>query len=124
MDDKEIFKRMDEEQDENKKHLYIFGTDVAQIPCFRNSFLYGISSGIAGGLVTFLGTSRPQFSTHCGFGTFMVTTLCYWFYCSYKFSSEKFRVLQLQSLMKKQAIYEGTEVERKLLEHLEQEERK
>lgn len=36
--------------DEERKHLVIFGRDVSEIPCFRNSFLYGIGSGIGTGL--------------------------------------------------------------------------
>lgn len=36
--------------DEEKKHAYVFGRDVANIPCFRNSFLYGIGSGIGIGI--------------------------------------------------------------------------
>ena len=36
--------------DEERKHLYVFGRDVSEIPCFRNSFLYGISGGFGLGL--------------------------------------------------------------------------
>lgn len=36
--------------DEQRKHLFILGRDVSEIPCFRNSFLYGISGGFGMGL--------------------------------------------------------------------------
>lgn len=36
--------------DEERKHFYLFGRDVSEIPCFRNSFLYGIGSGVGVGL--------------------------------------------------------------------------
>jgi hypothetical protein len=39
-----------DERDENRKHLFIMGRDVAEMPCFRNSFLYGIGGGIGLGL--------------------------------------------------------------------------
>lgn len=37
---------------------------------------------------------------------------------SYKWSNDRFQVLQLQSLMRKQAVFEGTELERELLAKL------
>lgn len=61
--------------------LMLFGRDVSKIPCFRNSFLYGIGGGFAGGLLTFLFTSRPQLSTHSAMGVFMAVTFGYWGQC-------------------------------------------
>ena len=34
-----------DEIDEQRKHLWIFGRDAGEIPCFRSSFLTGIGSG-------------------------------------------------------------------------------
>lgn len=61
--------------------LMLFGRDVSKIPCFRNSFLYGIGGGFAGGLLTFMFTSRPQLSTHSAMGVFMCVTFGYWAQC-------------------------------------------
>lgn len=36
--------------DEDRKHLFILGRDVSEMPCFRNSFLYGIGGGFGTGL--------------------------------------------------------------------------
>jgi cytochrome c oxidase assembly protein subunit 20 len=36
--------------DEERKHLNIFGRDVSEIPCFRDSFLWGIGGGVGTGL--------------------------------------------------------------------------
>ncbi|KAH8417650.1 hypothetical protein KR222_003615, partial [Zaprionus bogoriensis] len=94
--------------------LYIFGRDVSQIPCFRNSFLYGISGGIGVGVLTFLGTSRPHLSTHVGFGSFMCGTMVYWMACRYQWSSRRFEQQQLREAMKRQVLYEGTEAEKKM----------
>lgn len=51
--DKKEEKKIDKDWDaidEERKHLYILGRDVSEIPCFRNSFLYGISGGFGMGL--------------------------------------------------------------------------
>lgn len=93
------------------QHLHIFGRDIAQIPCFRNSFLYGIGGGVGAGFLTFMGTSRPKLSSHTAFGTFFAVTFVYWFSCRYTFSKKKFEYNQLQVAMKRQAIYEGTSME-------------
>ncbi|XP_058820280.1 cytochrome c oxidase assembly protein COX20, mitochondrial [Topomyia yanbarensis] len=98
----------------SERSVILFGRDLSQIPCFRSSFLYGISVGIAGGLAAFMKTSRPQLSTHVGFGTFMGTTLCYFFVCRYNWSKQSEHVEELQKLMQQHAMYEGTEKEREL----------
>ena len=36
----------------------LFGTDVSKIPCYRQTFLMGISGGIGVGLINFLLTSK------------------------------------------------------------------
>lgn len=92
----------------------VFGRNVAEIPCFRNSFLYGSGGGFATGLLAFLATSRPQMSMHVGFGAFMCTTIGYWFTCRYQYSKQKFFYSQLAPLMRQQAIYEGTALEREV----------
>ncbi|XP_055540006.1 cytochrome c oxidase assembly protein COX20, mitochondrial [Wyeomyia smithii] len=98
----------------SERRVMLFGRDLSQIPCFRSSFLYGISIGMATSFAAFMRTSRPQLSTHIGFGTFMGTTLCYWFTCRYKWSKQETDVALLQKLMQQQAMYEGTEKEREL----------
>ena len=55
-----------------------FNKNIAEIPCLRNSYFYGIWSGIAGGLGHFMFTSKPRISTHFGMGTFCISTLTYW----------------------------------------------
>ncbi|ETN60172.1 lethal 87Df [Anopheles darlingi] len=96
------------------RSFMLFGRDVSTIPCFRNSFLYGISFGMGVGFLAFLKTSRPQLSTHIGFGTFMATTFGYWFPCRYTWSKQKFDMALMQKALQQQAIYEGTEKEREL----------
>ncbi|XP_023720147.1 cytochrome c oxidase assembly protein COX20, mitochondrial isoform X2 [Cryptotermes secundus] len=101
---------MTEEADDiQKKSVTIFGRDVAAIPCFRSSFLYGIGSGFAGGLTYFLFTSNTRWATHVGFTSFVIVTMSYWFHCRWQWSKKKFTHGQLQAVMQKQAMYEGTD---------------
>ncbi|XP_055642814.1 cytochrome c oxidase assembly protein COX20, mitochondrial [Toxorhynchites rutilus septentrionalis] len=97
-----------------ERGVVLFGRDLSQIPCFRNSFLYGIGTGVATGFLAFLGTSRPQLSSHIGFSGFMATTLCYWFACRYNWSKKETDTQLLQTLIQQQAMYEGTQKERDL----------
>ncbi|XP_019526211.2 cytochrome c oxidase assembly protein COX20, mitochondrial [Aedes albopictus] len=97
-----------------EKGIVLFGKDLSQIPCFRNSFLYGISIGIGVGFLAFLKTSRPQLSSHIGFGSFCGTVLCYWFPCRYKWSKDEKEAEMLQRLMQQHVMLEGTEKEREL----------
>uniref|UniRef100_A0A182QM60 Cytochrome c oxidase assembly protein COX20, mitochondrial n=1 Tax=Anopheles farauti TaxID=69004 RepID=A0A182QM60_9DIPT len=55
-----------------------------------------------------------RLSTHIGFGTFMATTVGYWFPCRYNWSKQKFDAAQLQQALQQQALFEGTEKEREL----------
>ncbi|XP_055681791.1 cytochrome c oxidase assembly protein COX20, mitochondrial [Lutzomyia longipalpis] len=107
----------DKEEDDtpSTRSLVIFGRDVSQIPCFRSSFLYGISGGIAGGFATFLLTSRTRLSSHVGMATFCLTTLSYWSHCRYNWSKTRHEYALLQRGMQEHAMYEGTDLEREVL---------
>lgn len=99
----------EEIDDTQKKSPIIFGRDITTIPCFRSSFLYGIGSGLAGGLTYFLFTSNTRWATHVGFTSFVIVTMSYWVHCRWQWSKQKFTHSQLQAVMKKQAMYEGTD---------------
>ncbi|CAK1600929.1 unnamed protein product [Parnassius mnemosyne] len=105
---------LDEDTEEEKKGLVLFGRDLSKIPCFRESFLTGIATGIGGGLVAFIKTSKPFLSQHIGVGTFSITTLLYWSYCRYQWSKQKFDAQLLQEALKDKIRYEGTVVEKEL----------
>lgn len=91
--------------------LVLFGRDLSQIPCFRNSYLYGISSGIGCGLIFFLFTSRVKASMDFGMASFAVITLSYWAHCRYNYSKTKFEMQRVQEALKRKAMYEGTELD-------------
>ncbi|XP_059473960.1 cytochrome c oxidase assembly protein COX20, mitochondrial [Neocloeon triangulifer] len=98
-----------DQDDSEKKSLYLFGRDVSQIPCFRSSFLYGIGTGFAGGLVYFMSTSRASRATHVGFASFFFSTFIYWGVCRYNYAVSKFttaRIREATQLPQQRAIVE------------------
>lgn len=99
------------EQEESVLHrkLMVFGTDVSEIPCFRNSFLYGITGGIGVGIATFALTSRVRRATSFGFWSYVAITSSYWCWCRYEYSTLKFEYAKLKYAMKKNVEAEGTE---------------
>ncbi|KAL2731430.1 hypothetical protein V1478_004975 [Vespula squamosa] len=82
---------------------------TTEIPCFRNSFLYGISSGIGGGLLAFLFTSRPKLAMHCAMATYFNVTIGYWFYCRYTRDRDHFNAIRMQDIFQNIAVMEGAE---------------
>ncbi|XP_023937098.1 cytochrome c oxidase assembly protein COX20, mitochondrial [Bicyclus anynana] len=105
---------LEEDPDEEKKGLTLFGRDLSKIPCFRESFLYGVASGIGVGVASFLKTSKPLLSQHIGVGTFAVGTLIYWSYCRYEWSKQRFDAQLMHEALKDKIRYEGTVVEKEL----------
>ncbi|KAK7079604.1 hypothetical protein SK128_025562, partial [Halocaridina rubra] len=92
----------------------LFEKDFSQIPCFRQTFMYSISTGLGAGIVYFLLTSKIRQATHFGVGSYAIVTLGYWAYCRYNFSKEKQRTGQLRKALQHQVAYEGTELESKV----------
>ncbi|XP_068632835.1 cytochrome c oxidase assembly protein COX20, mitochondrial [Battus philenor] len=105
---------LEEDPEDEKKGLVLFGRDLSKIPCFRESFLYGIGSGVGVGLAAFIKTSKPLLSQHIGVGAFSLTTLIYWSYCRYQWSRQKFDAEMLKDALKDKIRYEGTVVEKEL----------
>uniref|UniRef100_H3B2U9 Cytochrome c oxidase assembly protein COX20, mitochondrial n=1 Tax=Latimeria chalumnae TaxID=7897 RepID=H3B2U9_LATCH len=96
------------ETEKNKTFKLLGILDVQNIPCARDSVLYGSAGSLVAGLGYFLATSRIKRSFDFGVGGFILTTLGSWIYCRY--SNAKARVQQklIQERMKNKLIYEGT----------------
>lgn len=94
--------------------LTLFGRELSKIPCFRESFLYGIGTGVGVGIASFMKTSKPMLSQHIGFGAFSVSTMVYWSYCRWQWSKQRFDAELLQEGLKNKIMYEGTAVEREM----------
>ncbi|XP_042864343.1 cytochrome c oxidase assembly protein COX20, mitochondrial-like [Penaeus japonicus] len=101
-------------ESESKNEATLMGRNLSEMPCFRQTFLYSITSGLGSGLANFMLTSRVQRSVQVGLAVYTCMTLGYWSYCRYNFSQQKFNMGQLQVAMQKQALFEGTEVEKKI----------
>ncbi|XP_014251362.1 cytochrome c oxidase protein 20 homolog [Cimex lectularius] len=81
----------------------------ADIPCYKNSLLYGISSGIGGGLIYFLFTSKVKHACHASIATHTVVTLSYWTYCRYKWEEDRKKAEMMTEYLRQYIIREGTE---------------
>jgi cytochrome c oxidase assembly protein subunit 20 len=99
-----------EEKDKEllERKLFLMGTDVGSIPCFRNSFLYGITSGFVAGIGHFAVTSRVKQATSFGFWSYIGVTFSYWCYCRYAYSATKMQYERLKYAMQQSVTLEGT----------------
>ncbi|VVC37429.1 FAM36A,Cox20/FAM36A [Cinara cedri] len=85
--------------DDEHKPVMLFGRDLSKIPCFRNSYLYGIIGGFAVGIGHFMFTSKVTKSTHIGFGSFIVLSSAYWSLCRYNHSYTEKQMNELKELI-------------------------
>ena len=76
--------------------VMLFGYDIRKVPCFRNTFLYGISSGVGVGLLAFMFTSKPMLASHCGFVSYLTISLGYLVQCRIRHFNEIFKSVQIQ----------------------------
>jgi cytochrome c oxidase assembly protein subunit 20 len=88
--------------------FYILRKDIFKVPCFKQTMIYSISSWISVGLLTFLFTSKPMFSSHCGFASYLVVTLGYFTHCRFEFKKQQTLINQFQDMILKKNIMEGT----------------
>ncbi|KAL2306122.1 hypothetical protein Nmel_004028 [Mimus melanotis] len=98
--------------------------DVKNVPCARESVLYGSLGSLVMGLGHFLATSRVRRSCDVGVGGFICTMLGYWyvkrffnfdrpmlaewFYCRYNLAQQRIQQRMLQEGMKNRILYEGS----------------
>ncbi|XP_072762462.1 cytochrome c oxidase assembly protein COX20, mitochondrial-like [Anoplolepis gracilipes] len=89
-----------ENVDDPSKAVMLFGRDIRKIPCFKSSMLYGIYSGFATGLATFMFTSRIKLSTNMALGSYMGVSVVYWCYCRYDHVMQKYAVNDIQNMIR------------------------
>jgi len=85
--------------EEYERKLVLFGTDVGSIPCYRNTFLYGLTSGFAGGIAHFAFFSRISNATRFGVYSFVGVTLSYWIYCRWNYAVTRFKHKQIKQAL-------------------------
>lgn len=82
--------------------------DVKNVPCARESVLYGSLGSLVMGLGHFLATSRVRRSCDVAVGGFICTMLGYWSYCRYNLAQQRIRQRMLKEGMKNRILFEGS----------------
>ncbi|CAM2111424.1 cytochrome c oxidase assembly protein COX20, mitochondrial isoform X1 [Caretta caretta] len=82
--------------------------DVQNIPCARESILYGSLGSLVVGLGHFLATSRVRRSFDFGMGGFVLTTLGCWIYCRYNHAKLRIQQRIIQEGMRNKILYESS----------------
>ncbi|XP_067411346.1 cytochrome c oxidase assembly protein COX20, mitochondrial [Emydura macquarii macquarii] len=85
--------------------------DIQNIPCARESILYGSLGSLVVGLGHFLATSRIKRSFDVGIGGFVLTCLGCWMYCRY--NNAKLRIQQriIQESIRNKILFEGSDLD-------------
>lgn len=100
------------DEDDQSKSVMLFGRDIRKIPCFKNSMLYGIYSGFATGLATFMFTSRIPLSTSMALGSYMGVSLVYWCFCRYDYVMKKYEMNDIQYVLRNKPMFSEQEINR------------
>ncbi|NXI18508.1 COX20 protein, partial [Irena cyanogastra] len=82
--------------------------DVKNVPCARESVLYGSLGSLVMGLGHFLATSRVRRSCDVAVGSYICTMLGYWFYCRYNLAQQRIRQRMLKEGMRNRILFEGS----------------
>ncbi|XP_069879279.1 cytochrome c oxidase assembly protein COX20, mitochondrial [Dipodomys merriami] len=82
--------------------------DVENIPCARDSILYGSLGSVVAGLGHFLFTSRIRRSCDVGVGGFILVTLGCWFHCRYNYAKQRIQERIAREGIKNKILYEST----------------
>ncbi|NWW81518.1 COX20 protein, partial [Climacteris rufus] len=94
---------------EPRKSFKLLGfLDVKNVPCARESVLYGSLGSLVMGLGHFLATSRVKRSCDVAVGGFICTMLGYWFYCRYNLAQQRIRQRMLKEGMRNRILFEGS----------------
>lgn len=107
---KDRVKQMEAKQ----KTIMFFGTDLAKIPCFKQSFFTGILSGVGTGIGVFMFTSRPLLASHSMLGAFGAVTIAYYGVCRYQYAKETIMIENMKGLMREAIVSEGIEQDKKV----------
>ncbi|XP_032881784.1 cytochrome c oxidase assembly protein COX20, mitochondrial [Amblyraja radiata] len=101
-----------EGETEKPKSFNLLGIlDVQNIPCARDSVLYGSAGALVAGFGHFLATSRVKRSFDFGVGSFLLTTLGTWMFCRYQNAKLRIQHRMVHEGMKNKVMYEGTKMD-------------
>uniref|UniRef100_A0A7N5KJ44 Cytochrome c oxidase assembly protein COX20, mitochondrial n=1 Tax=Ailuropoda melanoleuca TaxID=9646 RepID=A0A7N5KJ44_AILME len=85
--------------------------DVENVPCARDSVLYGSLGCAVAGLGHFLLTSRIRRSCDVGVGGFILVTLGCWFHCRYNYAKLRIQERIARDGIKNKILYESTHLD-------------
>ncbi|KAM9612597.1 cytochrome c oxidase assembly protein COX20, mitochondrial [Trichechus inunguis] len=85
--------------------------DVENIPCARDSVLYGSLGSVVAGLGHFLLTSRIRRSCDVGVGGFILVTLGCWLHCRYNYAKLRIQERIAREGIKNKILYESTHLD-------------
>ena len=103
----QIMAYAEDEPEEERKGFMFNGHDLSKVPCFKNSFMYGIGSGTLVGVVYNLALSRNPFKL--AFATYGVVTFGYFFVCRYNYRMSEAELKKIRHAMRQRPFIEGTE---------------
>ncbi|CAG2113253.1 unnamed protein product [Medioppia subpectinata] len=78
------------------KQINLFGRDISRVPCFKESFLYGLLGGIGCGLITFTATSRVGKACNIAVYSFTGIVFVYWLHCRSNIAKTRFTIAQTE----------------------------
>merc|ERR1712189_175309 len=85
---------------------------IEKTPCARSSFLYGITSGMSAGVVTFLYAKHIRRSCDIGVISFAAVSLGSWEWCRYNNRKEKEEIKKTVDLLTKYSNAKKKEAEK------------
>ena len=97
----------DEPDPDERKGFMFNGHDLSKVPCFKNSFMYGIGSGTLVGVAYNLALSRNPFKL--AFCTYGLVTFGYFGVCRWNYRKSEQEMKKIRHAMKNHAFMEGTE---------------
>uniref|UniRef100_A0A6V7I2I0 Cytochrome c oxidase assembly protein COX20, mitochondrial n=1 Tax=Bracon brevicornis TaxID=1563983 RepID=A0A6V7I2I0_9HYME len=112
--ERKIQERIEQNELQKQEPIFLLGRDITKVACFKPSMITGMLSGAAGGILTFMFTSKPNLASHTMIGSFIVMTMGYYGVCRYQFAKEMMMVDKMKGLMQEAMMLEGIEREEKL----------
>ena len=104
----------EDEPDEERKGFMFNGHDLSKVPCFKDSWMYGIGTGMVVGVAYNLLLSRNPFKI--AFWTYGAVTFGYFGVCRYNFRQREAEMKKIRHAMRTMPYFEGTEKDKRMEE--------
>ncbi|XP_068925254.1 cytochrome c oxidase assembly protein COX20, mitochondrial [Petaurus breviceps papuanus] len=85
--------------------------DIQNVPCARDSVLYGSLGSVLAGFGHFLFTSRLRRSCDIAVAVFILGTLGCWFPCRYNYAKQRIQQRIVQEGIKNKILFESTHLD-------------